>query len=241
MRFTTIAFIGAVAAAPAPQFDLGALLGGLTGGSGTGAPGAAPDLGALLGGLGGLLGGAPASGAPGGLPAFDLGSLLGGSSGPVGDVNVIITQYGSIKDKVTAQDAYISKINGSAPADLIEKLNKFGAEQVDAIKAGTKAIDGLVGAVDLLSAANLQGPGADVTAAEQLAIENLKKAAPIIAKVPGAKDAALKVLNAQLEALKKFNEAVNKKVPAFAVAIAQGEGQKSVDAITDAINVFSKL
>jgi hypothetical protein len=238
MRFTTIAFIGAVAAAPAPQFDLGALLGGLTGGSGTGAP----DLGALLGGLGGLLGGAPAGGAPGGLPGgFDLGSLLGGSSGPVGDVNVIITQYGSIKDKVTAQDAYILKINGSAPADLIEKLNKFGAEQVDAIKAGTKAIDGMVGAVDLLSAASLQGPGGDVTAAQQLAIENLKKAAPIIAKVPGAKDAELKVLNAQLEALKKFNEAVNKKVPGFAVAIAQGEGQKSVDALTDAINVFSKL
>jgi len=88
MRFTTLAFIGAVAAAPtpAPQ-DLSALLGSL-GGSSNG-----PDLGALLGGLTGGAGGAGgldfgailgSLGGAGGAGGPDLGALLGGLGGAGG-------------------------------------------------------------------------------------------------------------------------------------------------------------
>jgi len=210
MRFTTLAFVGAVVAAPVAQLDLGALLGSLGGGAG------GLDLNALAG------------------------QFLGSGTGPVGDVNVIITQYGNIKEKVEAQDTFIKTLVDKAPADLIAKLEKFGADQVQALKAAAKAVDGMVGAVDLMGATGLQAPGGDLTISTQTSIDNLKKAAPIIVKVAGAKDAELKTLNAMLEATKAFNEAVNKKLPAFAVAIAQGEGQKSVDYLTDAISTFTK-
>jgi predicted lipid-binding transport protein (Tim44 family) len=210
MRFTILAFVGAVVAAPVAQLDLGALLGSLGGGAG------GLDLNALAG------------------------QFLGSGTGPVGDVNVIITQYGNIKEKVEAQDTFIKTLVDKAPADLIAKLEKFGADQVEALKAAAKAVDGMVGAVDLMGATGLQAPGGDLTISTQTSIDNLKKAAPIIVKVAGAKDAELKTLNAMLEATKAFNDAVNKKLPAFAVAIAQGEGQKSVDYLTDAISAFTK-
>jgi hypothetical protein len=236
MKYSIFAFIGAVAAAPTPQFDLGALLGGLGGAGGAG--GAAPDLSGILGSLGGLLGGGASGGGGLDLGAL-LGSFTGGAGGPTGDVAVIINEYGKIKDKVQAMDSWVQKIGDTAPADTIAQLNKMTAEQVEALRAATKAVDGMAGAVDLLSAAGLQGPGGDLTVATQQSIDNLKKAAAAIKKVAGAREAELKNLNAMLDATKAFNEAVNKKLPSFAVSIASGEAQKSVDFLTDAIKVFT--
>jgi hypothetical protein len=251
MRFASLAFVGVVAAAPAPQFDLGALLGGLGGKSGGGAGGL--DIGALLGGLtggaggagglGGLLGGLT-GGAGGAAP--DLGSLiggfLGGGSGPAGDVSVIINQYTAIQAKVKEMDAYVQTIqpNGTAPADVIEKLNKLSAEQLATVKAGTKAVEGMAGNVDLMNAMSLQAPGGDVTAATQTALENLKKVIPAIAKVPGAKEAQIKNLQALVEATKEFTAAINKRLPSIALAIAEGEGNRAVEYFNDALAAFQK-
>src|ERR1700759_3184109 len=124
MRFTTLALVGVAVAAPVTQVDLGSLLVGLTGGTGG------------AGGLGGL-----------DLNAL-AGAFLGGGSGPTGDVNVILTQYGNIKEKVEAQDAFVKGLVDKAPADLIAKLDKFGADQVEALKAAAKAVDGMAGPLD---------------------------------------------------------------------------------------------
>jgi len=224
MRYITLAFIGAAAAAPVAQFDLGALLSGLGGAGGAGGVG---DLGALLGGAGGA----------GGLGDL-LGGLLGNGGGPAGDVSVITGSYEKIKEVVVAQDAFVSKIGDKPPADLVAQLNKFAAGQVDALKAATKAISGMAGPVDILSAAGLQAPGGELTTALETSIENLKKSVAAISKVAGAREAELKNLNAMLEATKAFNAAVDKKIPSLAQSIAAQESQKSVDALTDAIKVF---
>jgi hypothetical protein len=258
MRYIALALLGSAAAAPAPQFDLGALLGSLGGGAKDGAGGAgglADILGGLLGGagaaggapggglgdlLGGLLGGAGAAGgAPGGGGLGDiLGGLLGNGGGPAGDVSVITGEYEKIKGIVVAQDEFVSKIGDKPPADLIAQLDKFAGQQVAALKAATKAIDGMAGAVDILSAASMQAPGAEVTAATEKSIENLSKNVASISKIAGAKEAELKNLNAMLEATKEFNEAVNKKLPSLAQSVASTEAQKSVDALTAAIVAF---
>jgi hypothetical protein len=238
MRYITLAFISAAAAAPVAQFDLGALLGSLGGAGGAG------DLGGLLGGaggagglgdlLGGLLGGAGGAGGLGDL----LGGLLGNSGGPAGDVSVITDQYQKIKDVVVAQDAFVGTLGDKPPADLVAQLNKFAAGPVDALKAATKAIDGMAGPIDILSAAGLQAPGGELTAAVGQSIENIKKSVAVISKVAGGREAQLKNLQAMLEAIKAFNEAVNKKIPGLAQSIAALESQKSVDAVTDAIKAF---
>jgi hypothetical protein len=251
MRYTTLALIGTAAAAPVAQFDLGALLSGLGGGAKNGAGGAADPLGALgalLGGaggagglgdlLGGLLGGgAGAQGGAGGLGDL-LGGLLGNGGGPAGDVGVITGEYEKIKNVVQAQDAFVEKIGDKPPADLVAQLNKFATGQVDALKSATKAIDGMAGPVDILSAAGLQAPGGELTVATEKSIENLKKNVAAISKIPGAREAELKNLNAMLDATKAFNEAVNKKLPGLAQSIATQESQKSVDYLIDAIKAF---
>lgn len=238
MRYSTLAFIGAVAAAPAPQFDIGALLGGLGGAGGAAGGAGGLDLGALLGSLGG----GKAGGAPGGGIDFGaiLGSLGGASSGPAGDVQVIIGSYGKIKDKVTELDAYVSKITDPAPADVISQIDKLTQAQVVGIQEATKAVDGMVGAIALTDALSLQSPGGDLTVATQNSIDNLKKFKPTIVKVAGAKDSVIKGLNSLVDATKIFNEAVNKKLPGIAVAVATGEGQKSIDALNDAIAEYNK-
>jgi hypothetical protein len=251
MRYTTLALIGTVAAAPAAQFDLGALINGLGGGAKNGAGGAADPLGglgALLGGaggagglgdlLGGLLGGGGAPGGAGGLGDLLGGLLGGGGGGPTGDVGVILGEYEKIKNMVEAQDVFVEKIGDKPPADLVAQLNKFAASQVDALKSATKAIDGMAGVIDIMSAAGLQGPGGELTVATEKSIENLKKNVAAISKIPGAREAELKNLNAMLEATKVFNEAVNKKLPSLAQAVATQESQKSVDYLTDAIKAF---
>ncbi len=230
MRYITLALIGTAAAVPVAQFDLGALINGLGGGAKNGAGGADP-----LAGLGALLGGAGGAGGLGDL----LGGLLGGGDGgPTGDVGVILGEYEKIKNVVQAQDAFVEKIGDKPPADLIAQLNKLGASQVDALKSATKAIDGMAGVVDIMSAAGLQGPGGELTVATEKSIENLKKNVAAISKIPGAREAELKNLNAMLEATKAFNEAVNKKLPSLAQAVATQESQKSVDYLTDAIKAF---
>jgi len=234
MRFTTLAFAAAVAAAPAPQ-DLSALLGGL-GGAG-GAPGGL-DIGAILGSLGG-------AGGAGGAGGIDFGAILGSlgggaAGGPAGDVNVIITQYGKIKDKVAELDAYVTKIADPAPADVIAQVDKLTQAQVVGIQEATKAVEAMAGPIGIMDAMSLQGPGGDLTIATQNSIDNLKKVKPFVVKVAGAKDSAIKGFQALIDATKLFNEAVNKKLPGLAVSIASGEGQKSIDALTDAIAEYNK-
>ena len=151
---------------------------------------------------------------------------------------MITGEYEKIKGAVEAQDAFVSKIGDKPPADLVAQLNKFAAAQVDAVKAATKAIDGMAGAVDILSAAGLQAPGGELTTATEKAIENLKNNVANISKVAGAKEATLKNLNAMLEATIAFNEAVNKKLPGLAQSVATQESQKSVDALTEAIKAY---
>jgi len=267
MRFTTLAFIGAAAAAPvaSPQDlsallgslggssngpDLGALLGGLTGG----APGGAPpiDFGALLGSLGGggaagggldigaLLGGLGGAGGAGGAGGFDIGGLLAGFSGSGGEAKTIIDSYGGVKEKVDALDAFVTGFNVSVPADVIAKLEKSTMDQVAALNAGTEKINKMAGQIGIMDALSLQEPGGSLTAATLTSIENLKKAKGAISKVAGAREAEIKNLNSLLDATKAFNEAVNKKLPSLAVTIAQGEAQKSVDALTDAIAEYNK-
>jgi hypothetical protein len=153
---------------------------------------------------------------------------------------VITTHYEKIKEKVIEQDNLVTKIGDKPPADLIAQLNKSTADQIDALKAATKAINGMAGPIDILSAAGLQGPGGEVTTATEKSIDSLKKAAPVINKVPGAREAELKNLNALVEATKAFNDAVNKKLPSLAVAVAESEAQKSVDWLNEAITVFGK-
>jgi len=260
MRFTSLAFVGFVAAAPAPQFDLGALLGGLGGGKAPGGGAGGLDIGALLGGLTGGAGGAGglgglagllgglggAGGAASGTGGLDIGSLLGGflggGSGPAGDVNIVISQYTAIQAKVKEMDTYVSSIspNGTAPADVLEKLNKLSAEQLETVKAGTKAVNGLAGNIELFSAMNLQGPGNEVTTATQTALDNLRRAIPAIVKVPGAKEAQIKNLQALLEATKEFTAAINKKLPSIALVIAEGEGNRAVEYFNDALVAFQK-
>jgi len=243
---------------------LGALLGGLTGGAGGaggldfgailgslgGAGGAGgPDLGALLGGLGGaggaggldfgaLLGGLGGAGGAGG--SLDFGALLGGFAGAGGNAQTIIEGYAAIKEKVQGLDTFVSAFNVSVPANVIETLDKDTAAQVTALKDAASKVDKMAGAIGIMDALSLQEPGGALTTATLTSIENLKKAKSAIAKVPGAREAELKNLNSLLEATKAFNEAVNKKLPALAVTIAQGEAQKSVDALTDAIAEYSK-
>jgi hypothetical protein len=255
MRYTTFAFLGVAAAAPlaSPQ-DLGALLGSLGGGAAGGAPGGF-DIGALLGGLGGGAGGAPGGldigallgglgggkgGAGGGL---DLGALaaqfLGGGSGPQGDAQTIIDQYNKIKVQVDAMNEYVKKIADPAPADVIEQLTKLTDAQVGALRDGAKAVAAMPGAIPLMSATGLQGPGGDLTVATSESIDNLKKAIPFISKVTGGKDGEIKNINALLDATKAFNEAVNGKLPSIAQSIAQGEGQKSVDFLQGALDLIN--
>jgi hypothetical protein len=221
MRYSILACIGAAAAAPVAQFDLGTLLGGLGGAGGAG------GLGALLGGAGGA----------GGLDSL-LGGLLGNSDGPKVDVSVITGEYEKIKTVIAAKGAFADKVGDKAPADLIQQLNKLAASQIDALKAAAKAFNAMPGTIDIMSVLDLQTTGGELTAEITKSLESLKKSIGAISKVPGAREAELKNLNDMLQATKEFNEAMNKKLPAIAQSVAAQGFQKRLDSIADAIKAF---
>jgi hypothetical protein len=243
---------------------LGALMSLLGGGAGAGAPAGAPAadplaaLGALLppgllppgldlGTLASLFGGG-AAGAPGGfdvaalLGGADLtsllGSFLGGSAGPTGDVAVIVTSYNAVKDKVTAMDAVVAKLTPTSDwAAVVPQLNALTKDIAGALEASVKNINGMAGAVDVMSATGLAQPGADVTEATKTSIQNLIAKKDVFP--PEARKAEVENLKTLLALTQKFNEAVNSKVPVMLQSIASSQAQQSVDVLQQAITAFS--
>jgi ABC-type transporter Mla subunit MlaD len=134
---------------------------------------------------------------------------------------------------------FVKKIADPAAPDTLDQLTKFTQDQVDTLHEAAKAVAGMAGAIPLMSATGLQGPGGDLTIATSESIENLKKVIPIISKLSGGKEAEIKNLNSMLEATKAFNEAVNGKLPSIAQSIAQGEAQKSVDFLQGALDLIN--
>jgi len=233
MRYTTLAFISCAAAAPVaePQ-DFGSLL-GLFGGGKSGGGG--------LGSFGSLFGGGKSGGGGGG--GFDIGALLGGlgggsSGGPQGDVNVIVTAYGKLKDKVYEVGTYAEKIGNNPPADVASQLDRLAQGQIEIIRQATRDANGLAGQIPLMSAAGLLGPGGDLIRATQKTLGTLKKGSLALSKIPGARESELKNLRGILDATKEMNAAVTKQLPSFAQSIAQGDFKKSTDALEDAIAAF---
>jgi len=237
MKVITLAFITAVAAAPAampePQFDLTALLGSL-GGAG-GAPGAAGAAGGADG-LAGLAALIP--------PGLDIGALasqfLGGgaSSGPEGDASVIIAGYNDIKDKANAMDAVVSAYNNGTNVNKeLPTLQKLSKDLRGALEGATKNIEAMVGPIGIMGATGLQAPGAEVTDATKLSIAHLIEKKGIF--IGEARKAEIEHLKSLLEATEKFNAAVNAKLPSFVQGIAAPMAQQSVDALKDGIAAFS--
>jgi len=237
MKFITLAFVSAVAAAPAampePQFDLTALLGGLGGAPGApGAAGAAPG-GSDIAGLASLI-----------PPGLDIGALasqfLGGgaNAGPEGDANVIITAYNDIKDKANAMDAVVSAYNNGTNVNKeLPNLQKLSKDLLGALEGATKNIEGMVGPIGIMGAAGLQGPGSEVTEATKMSIAHLIEKKGIF--IGEARKSEIEHLKALLGATEKFNAAVNAKLPSFVQGIAAPMAQQSVDALKDGVAAFS--
>jgi hypothetical protein len=151
MRFTTLAFLGVVSAAPIaePQGGFGSLFSGLFGGSAatpassTSSTSSASSASSGLGALSGLFGGGgSSSSAAGGLGA--LAGLFGGSGGG-GDVNVIVGGYNKIKDRVTEMGSYLDTIGSSPLPDTMRRLESLNRGQIDALKALASAAQGMSG------------------------------------------------------------------------------------------------
>jgi hypothetical protein len=247
MKVTAFALIATVAAAPlpAPQFDIGALLGGLGGAGGAGGL----DIGKLLGGLGGAApaGGAAAGGGLGGLaslipPGLDLGALAssflgGGASGPTGDVSVIIGSYNAVRDKVLAMDALVEKIDKNTDfAKVQPELTKLTKDLLDTLADQTKKVEGMAGAIDVMSALGLQGPGDEVTGATKTSNQHLVDKKDLFKGEFRKQE--LENLEALLKATEKYSGAVQAKLPSFVQSIAAPSSQQSNDAISAAIGVF---
>jgi hypothetical protein len=172
MRLITLAiaaFVSTSVAAPTPQFDLGALLGGLGGAGGAG-------------GLGGLLGGAGGAGGLGGL----LGGFLGGSGGPSLDSTPALKTYDTIKTQVDKLNDVILKFsNATKPDAVLEEYLAIGKATVEVYKASTITVTALNGTVSLISALGFQQPRNSLTNSTETALSNLITKKDIIAKANG--------------------------------------------------------
>lgn len=240
MRLTTLAtaaFVSTSSAAPTPQFDIGALLGGLGGAGGAGGAG---GLGGLLSGFLGGAGGKGGSGS-GGLPDFGglLGGMMGGGGGPTVDSAPVLKTYDTIKTQVDKLNAVILKFsNATSPDAVLKEYLAAGQDTVKAYKASTTAVSALNGTVSIFSALGFQQPRAGLTASTETTLGNLVGKKDVIAKAKGTAQVLVN-LKDQKDAAAAFSTAVLSKLPDIAQGIAQPNSQKPIEAFDKAITAFT--
>jgi hypothetical protein len=137
MKFTTLALVGAVAAAPVAEPQWGGLSSLFGGGS-------TPAASSSSGGLGGLAslfgGGGSSSGGAGGLA-----SLFGGSGGGSADSSVIVGGYNKIKDRVTEMGSFLATLGPNPSRSDISRLESLNKGQIEALRSLASAAQGMSG------------------------------------------------------------------------------------------------
>jgi hypothetical protein len=216
MRLTTLAtaaFLSTSAAAPTPQFDIGALLGGLGGAGGAGGAGG-------LGGLGGLLGG------------------LGGS-GPTVDAAPILKTYDTLKTQVDKLNEVILKFsNATNPDAALKDYLAAGKDTIKAYKDNAAALTALNGTVSIISALGFPTPRAALTTSVETAVNNLISKKDVIASAKGTAQ-VLASLKDEKSAASAFSAAVIAKLPDIAQGIAAPTAQKVFETFDKAIAAFT--
>jgi hypothetical protein len=215
MRLTTLAtaaaFISTSASAPTPtpQFDIGALLGGLGGAGGGG-------IGSLLGGL---------SGGSGGGAAVDTAPLL--------------KTYDTLKAQADKLNDIILKFsNATSPSAVLKEYLAAGQDTVKAYKDSTAVATALNSTVGLMAVIGFQQPRSSLTASTETALGNLASKKDIIAKANGTAQVLVN-LKDQKEAASGYSAAILAKLPEIAKGIAQSSSQKPVEAFDKAIAAFT--
>jgi hypothetical protein len=182
--------------------DLGAILGGLTGGGG--APGGF-DIGSLLGGLGNL----------------------GGAPGANADINTVVAGYKDVESKLTVLDTAVKALGNSTSATAAQDLITKAQAVTAALNGATAKITAAKAISDLFASTELSAPGDAVSALLETTVNDLiEKKAALVKAGQGA--AILKELKDQKTATAAFTSAINSKLPAIAQIVAGGTSQRPI-------------